>query len=116
MPKTNKPSLSARPPQSPAQEDLVNQFIQAAEVTPATPKKTVTKPATPMVAKTEKTTYPWEDPTIREDVRKLFSLRFPEPVILKLKFISEQTGKNMHQICMDVIEPMIDAEIKRLTK
>ena len=59
--------------------------------------------------------YPWEAPYVRKDVRKLFSLRFTEPEMLKLQYIHQKTGKSMHRICMEVVLPAIEKAIKDLT-
>jgi|GEM_PF-2589111 hypothetical protein len=59
-------------------------------------------------------TLPWNAPHIRPDVKKLFSLRLPEPEMLKLQFIHKKTGKSMHQFCMDAVLPAIEQEIRRL--
>lgn len=59
---------------------------------------------------------PWEAPYVREDVKKLFSLRLSEPEMLKLQFITKKTGKSMHQFCLEAVLPAIEAEIDRLTE
>jgi len=60
--------------------------------------------------------YPWEAPYVRDDVKKLFSLRLSEPDMLKLQFINKKTGKSMHQFCMEAVLPAIEKEIERLTE
>lgn len=60
--------------------------------------------------------YPWEAPYVREDVKKLFSLRLSEPDMLKLQYINKKTGKSMHQFCLEAVLPAIEAEIERLTE
>ena len=57
---------------------------------------------------------PWEDPAVREDVKKLFSLRLPEPLMLKLQYISSVTGRSMHQYVLEHLEPAIEEEVRRL--
>lgn len=66
--------------------------------------------------KIKETVYPWEAPFVREDVKKLFSLRLSEPDMLKLQFINKKTGKSMHQFCLEAVLPAIEAEIARLTE
>jgi len=63
-----------------------------------------------------KSTYPWESAGVREDVKKAYNLRLPEPYLLKLKFIAEHTPDSMQKFCMDVLEKEIDKKIKELTK
>ena len=58
---------------------------------------------------------PWEAENVRPDMTKLFNLRLPEDVYLKLKYLSEnQRRRSMQTICMDAIEPAIDAELEAL--
>ena len=61
-------------------------------------------------------TYPWEEPDVREDVTKVYNLRLPEPYLLKLKYIAENTPNSMHKFCLNVLREAIDAKIKELTK
>lgn len=59
--------------------------------------------------------YPWQDSNVRPDVTKVFNLRLPEDVYLKLKYLSEkQRRRSMQSICMDAIEPYIEQELKKL--
>ncbi len=56
---------------------------------------------------------PWESPSVREDVTKVFNLRIPEPLYLKLKFLAENTPKtSMHKVCLDSIEGVVEHELK----
>lgn len=96
--------LKSRPPAK-AKQDL-DAFIGGAE------EKTV--PAKP--AAKRKTALPWEEPGIRNDVIKLYNLRLPEPYLLKLKYIAEQTPDSMQSFCLDVVKDAIDKKIKELTK
>ena len=58
---------------------------------------------------------PWEAPDVRLDVTKVFNLRLPEDLYLKLKYLSDnQRRRSMQTICMDAIEPVIEAEIKAI--
>ena len=59
--------------------------------------------------------YPWEDAKVREDVLKLYNLRLPEPYLLKLKYIAENTPASMQKFCLDTLLPAIDAKIEELT-
>ena len=58
---------------------------------------------------------PWEDPRVREDVRKGYNLRLPEPYLLKLRFIAAHRQSSMHQFCLGILLPAIDEKVKELT-
>ena len=60
--------------------------------------------------------YPWEVPGVRGDVTKVYNLRLPEPYLLKLKYIAENTPDSMHKFCLNVLQVAIDAKIEELTK
>lgn len=57
--------------------------------------------------------YPWNEEHVRADVEKRFSLRLPEPLYLKLKYIGELKG-SMNQFCKEILEPAIEDEIEKL--
>lgn len=57
---------------------------------------------------------PWEDPRVREDVRKVYNLRLPEPYLLKLKHIAMHRKSSMQQFCLGVLLPAIDEKVKEL--
>jgi hypothetical protein len=59
--------------------------------------------------------FPWEAPSIREDVTKVYNLRLPEAYLLKLRYIAEHTPDSMQQFCLNVLLPAIDAKIEELT-
>ena len=59
---------------------------------------------------------PWNRPRVRADMLKVYNLRLPEPYLLKLKFIAENTPGSMHRFCLDALLPAIDAEVERLTQ
>ncbi|MEM7662789.1 MAG: hypothetical protein AAF292_11105 [Pseudomonadota bacterium] len=59
--------------------------------------------------------YAWNDPSVRDDVTKVFNLRLSEATKLKLDFIGK-ANRSAHQFCLDVLIPAIDDEIERLTK
>lgn len=60
--------------------------------------------------------YPWEEPRVREDVKKTLPLRIDEPLYLKLKFIAERTPYSMNSFILDRLTDEIEKEITRLTK
>ncbi len=77
-------------------------FLSGAEEKTA-PKKTEQK---------RKSSYPWEDVGVREDVMKVYNLRLSEPYLLKLKYIADNTPDSMQKFCINVIEKEIDNKIK----
>ena len=58
--------------------------------------------------------YPWEGALVRTDVKKVFSLRLPEPEMLKLQFIQQKTDRSMQKFCLSYILPDIEKEVNRL--
>jgi len=61
-------------------------------------------------------TYPWEEPHIREDVKKNLPLRIPEPLYMKLKYIAEHTPYSMNSFILERLTEEIEEEIVRLTE
>ncbi len=59
--------------------------------------------------------YPWEEPHIREDVKKNLLLRIPEPLYMKLKYIAEHTPYSMNSFILDRLTEEIEEEVTRLT-
>lgn len=60
--------------------------------------------------------YPWQAPAVRADITKVYNLRLPEPVLLKLKYIAEHIPESMQKFCLDLLLPAIDAKIGELTQ
>ena len=60
--------------------------------------------------------YPWNDPIIRSDVHKVFTVKLPEELILKIKFISEQTNKSQQKIVREILIEEINKSINHLIK
>lgn len=80
----------------------MDEFIRGAE-----------EPPTVEEDESEKT-YPWEEPQVREDVKKGYPLRLPEPLYLKLKYISEETGRSMNKLCNDAVEELVERKLEEL--
>ncbi|MDX6751163.1 hypothetical protein SH611_15215 [Geminicoccaceae bacterium 1502E] len=59
---------------------------------------------------------PWDAPGVRADVTKMFNLRLPEPLKLKLDFIRQTTRISAHEFIMNALVPAVEAEIERLDK
>ena len=58
--------------------------------------------------------YPWEEPHIREDVKKNLPLRIPEPLYMKLKYIAERTPYSMNSFILEKLTGEIEEEVARL--
>lgn len=95
--------LKSRPPVKPKQD--LDEFLTGAENRAQT--KTPTK---------RKSVLPWEEAGIREDVTKVYNLRLPEPYLLKLKYIADNTPDSMQTFCLNVIKDAIDNKINELIK
>ena len=64
----------------------------------------------------DETVYPWQEPHIREDVKKNLPIRLPEPLYMKLKYIAEHTPYSMNSFILDKLTEEIEEEIRRLTE
>lgn len=62
----------------------------------------------------EKKNYPWNADHIREDIKKAFTAQLPEEYILKIKYISDITGKPQQKLIREVITSNIDSILKEL--
>ena len=118
MAKQRKPSLSSSRPALP-NEAKAQAFISGTE--PLNEGAETEKPSVPKAKSTpkpsqKKPSYPWEAPEIFEERKRVLNLRLPEPYYVKLKYIRQKTGKVAHQVCLDVVLPAIDAEIKKIIK
>lgn len=60
------------------------------------------------------TDLPWEEPNVREDVRKITSLRLTEPYALKLKWLADQLPISQHAICEQAVIAAIDQRIQEM--
>lgn len=112
--------MHSRPPKklSPEKKKAAAAFINAAEADepearaleekeehlPERRRQRRTAPQAPKV-------YPWEEPHVREDVNQAFSIRLPEPLYLKLKYISEQTGRSMNHMLKTLAEEMVEERL-----
>ncbi|MFZ5798461.1 MAG: hypothetical protein ACYCYR_08175 [Desulfobulbaceae bacterium] len=64
---------------------------------------------------TKKEVYPWEEPHIREDVKRNLPLRIPEPLYMKLKYIAEHTPYSMNSFILACLTEQIELEVARMT-
>lgn len=61
---------------------------------------------------TEEETLPWQKEKVREDVKQTYPLRLPEPLHLKLKFLAEESGKSMNQICNEAVRGLVGERLE----
>lgn len=88
----------------------VDEFVQGAEQNPGED----TSPQADGEESAE-TAYPWDKPHVREDLKKNYPLRLPEPLYLKLKYVSEETGRSMNDLCNEAIGDLIGEKVSELT-
>jgi hypothetical protein len=100
--------LKSKLPGTNANAQDIDAFISGAE--------TKSKPTPVTRARKKEISYPWLEPGVRDDVIKPYNLRLPEPYLLKLKFISENTPDSMQKFCISVILDAIDKKIEDLIK
>jgi len=61
-------------------------------------------------------TMPWDSPEVRDESYKNVALRLPEPYVLKLQWISEQTGIPQQRLLRDWLLPLIDEKVEDLSR
>ena len=98
-----KMQLSSRPPQQ-NNSDL-DSFINAANNPDASGTSSVNK------VEGREITFPWKEPNVRDDLIKIFNLRFSERYFLKLEYLSKLTKISKHQLCMDILLREIDKKL-----
>lgn len=96
-------NLKSRPPSKPKQD--LDAFLSGANSDKKIPP-----------ADRAEETYPWQEPGVRDDVKKSFNFRLPEPYLFKLRYIGEHTPDSMQQFCLRAIKEAIDKKINELTK
>jgi len=58
--------------------------------------------------------YPWEEPRVREDVKKNLPIRLPEPLYMKLKYIADHTPYSMNSFILEKLTEEIEEELNLL--
>lgn len=99
--------LKSQLPRTSGKMQNIEDFIAGAEIKSTTPLSATEIPST---------TYPWQEPGIRDDVLKVYNLRLPEPYLLKLKYIADNTPDSMQKFCLQIIQEAIDKKIDDLTQ
>jgi len=113
--------MRSRPPKklSPEKEKAAAAFIDAAERSEEDSGREAVSESRGRAAQSRRrpevskppTVLPWEEPHVREDVNQAFSIRLPEPLYLKLKYISEQTGRSMNHMLTTLAEQMVEERL-----
>jgi hypothetical protein len=78
-----------------AQEESKNEFIKSAEKKTTTDKKT-------------HNSFPWNEPHVRNDIKKAFTVHLPEEYVLKLQYIKKLTNKSQQKVAREAICQEID--------
>ncbi len=113
---SSKPTLSSKPPVK-SVDDFIADAERMPRVQPSAPVEPppAAVPAQPPPMRAPgRRTLPWKRPSIREDVKKPYNLRFPEAYLLKLKYIAENTPDSMQTFCLSVLLPAIDKKVGEL--
>lgn len=113
--------MQGRPPKrlTPEQQQAADLFIDAAEPdrTGKTPSPNGASSSRSSPEPTDRSPhYPWEAPHVRDDVTKGYPLRLPEKLYLKLKFVSEETGQSMNQLCNDAVAHVVEKKLAALVE
>jgi len=93
------------------QEEAADEFISGASEPPPSTAPDNERSGGSSGAGTQKRVYPWEEPQVREDVKQTYPLRLPEPLHLKLKYISEKTGKSMNELCNEAVKGLVEERL-----
>ncbi len=100
----NKNKISLHPPKLTKEEIIRENFIAEAD----------TKISKIDLAEESDQILPWENPSVRPDIKISFTLQIYEPYILKLRYISSKTNKSQQNIVRQILEPAIDDLLKQL--
>lgn len=88
------------------QEKAADEFISKASEPP--PTTSTDKQGTGGEVPSPNPVYPWEEPQVREDVKQTYPLRLPEPLHLKLKYVSKKMGVSMNQLCNEAVRNLVN--------
>lgn len=91
--------LKPNPPNFVLDENLQN-FLEEAN----NPEKS----GSLFVSKAKKEDFPWEQPHVREDLKKIFNIRLSEKDFIKLEYLARLKKESMHKICTDILIPQIN--------
>ena len=91
--------LKPNPPKFASDENLQN-FLDEAN----NPEKS----GSLFVSKTKKEEFPWEQPHVREDLKKMFNIRLSEKDFIKLAYLARLKRESMQKVCPDMLIPQIN--------
>jgi len=103
-----KMQLSSRPPQHKTKD--LDSFINAANNPDVSGTSSVNKKNE---HEEREITFPWKEPNVRDDLIKIFNLRFSERYFIKLEYLSKLTKTSKHQLCMDILLSEIDKKLNQ---
>lgn len=104
MDKTPKRKMSAMPPKALTQEE----FIAGAE----NPEKNLGA-TTQHTHQPKIKVYPWEEASVRADVKKSILLQVPEALFIKLNYLSEKTNISKQRIIREGLEKHLEKLLKK---
>ena len=97
------------------QEQAADEFISGAKVPPPnTSSQSNDGGGSANRAQRQENVYPWEEPQVREDVKQTYPLRLPEPLHLKLKYLSERTGRSMNELCNRAVRELVEEQLEEV--
>jgi len=100
------------------QEQAADEFISGASEPPPSTSPSDSQQGqggdTDRGSSPRKPAYPWEEPHVREDVKQTYPLRLPEPVHLKLKYLSEKTGRSMNELCNMAVRDLLEERLEEV--
>lgn len=112
--------MQGRPPNkrlTPEQQQAADTFIDAAEPDRTGKASNGAPSSNPSPEPADRPPrYPWEASHVRDDVIKGYPLRLPEKLYLKLKYVSEETGRSMNQLCNDAVASAVEKELATLVE
>ena len=96
------------------QEEAADEFISGASEPPPSTTPTNQRETGSNGGSSHIRAYPWNEPQVRDDVKQTYPLRLPEPLHLKLKYLSEKTGKSMNALCNEAVEDLVEERLEEV--
>lgn len=103
--KQNLKPLSSRPPVR--DENKIKEFIDSANDVSKSGSYNLSNSTSSTeensIQTYKKVTFPWQDPNVRDDLKKTFLLRFSEKDFVKLEYLAKLKKESKHSICMSIL-------------
>jgi len=96
------------------QEQAADEFISGASEPPPSNAPVNQRKSGSSGEDTGGQVYPWKEPQVREDVKQTYPLRLPEPLHLKLKYLSEKTGRSMNELCNEAVKELVGERLEEV--